>query len=588
MSFLGLLITVCHSEGMERLNETPEMEKEFEHIHPVSKRVDMLNELAWQLRYQDKQKALRLSHLARQLSQPGEYQGQPYLAGLVTALATSGFVYQAQFKLEESLNDSIQAMTLMDGLPLLPAACDARCAIAWVKNYSGEASTALDYALPALQIARDLHDLEREVYAMDLLACCYALMNDIPDALEQHAVVLQMLPAIESPVIHMIIYNNHAVFLNESNKVEEGLEYSERSVNLARQHGYADEEIIFISTMVISLTLLKKYTQAETLLRETLNKIKHKTGTKPYSYLVQTLGILFYKNQDYHQAEGHLLQSLEIATINNYKIDQESCHSLLSEIYEKLDQPAKALMHFKQYFVLHTNNANIENGRKIALLKTEHQMEHTRREADQVRVKNLELEHEIEAGRHETAMYEKLAMIDPLTELFNRRHFSILANQELEHSLAHRHPLSVLFLDIDHFKSINDRYGHLSGDRVLISMASIMRNLLRDSDIIGRFGGEEFIAILPDTLLQQARQIGERIRKTISQSKVDTGHENISITVSIGITELLPSDMLNPHMSMTDLVHKADQALYIAKKNGRNRVEIYSTPTGDAGATQHP
>jgi diguanylate cyclase (GGDEF)-like protein len=573
---------------MERLNQTNELENEFEQIHPVAKRVDMLNVLAWQLRYTDKEKALRLSQSARQLSQSGEYQGQPYLPGLVTALATSGFVYQAQFKLEESLNDSIQAMTLMEGLPLLPAACDARCSIAWVKNYSGEASTALDYALPAVQIARELKDLEREVFALDLLACCYAILNDMPDALEQHLSVLQMLPAIESPAIHMIVYNNHAVFLNESERYEEGYEFSLKSINLAREHGFADEEIIFISTLVISLTMLGKYTQAETILRETLNKIKGKTGTKPHSYLVQTLGMLYYKNQDYQQAETNYLLSLEIASKNNLRIGMEQCHAALSEIYEKLDQPANALKHYKQYFAFHTNNANIENGRKIALLKTEHQMEHTRREADQYRIKNQELEHEVEAGRHEAAMYEKLAMIDPLTELFNRRHFSILANQELEHSLAHRHPFAVLFLDIDHFKSINDRYGHLSGDRVLVSVASTIKTVLRDSDIIGRFGGEEFIATLPETPLQHASQIGERIRKTISQTKIDIGHENISVTVSIGITELIPSDMLNPHMSMTDLVHKADQALYIAKQNGRNRVEVYSKPASDFGATQHP
>lgn len=171
-----------------------------------------------------------------------------------------------------------------------------------------------------------------------------------------------------------------------------------------------------------------------------------------------------------------------------------------------------------------------------------------------------------------------LAITDPLTELFNRRHFLMLARKELARSIRFVRPLSLAMMDIDFFKSVNDTYGHIAGDHVLRSIAEASRNSLRDSDIAGRYGGEELIFMLPETGPEQALRFAERLRRNIEVMKFTTNAHTICVTVSLGVGSLSPLR----HRSLTKddvetIIHEADIALYRAKEAGRNRVMIYGS-----------
>jgi diguanylate cyclase (GGDEF)-like protein len=171
----------------------------------------------------------------------------------------------------------------------------------------------------------------------------------------------------------------------------------------------------------------------------------------------------------------------------------------------------------------------------------------------------------------------QLATIDDLTQLYNRRYFFERFNQEMERAKRYQRPLSCLILDIDHFKHVNDTYGHLSGDQVLIDIAQILRNNCRQSDLAGRYGGEELIIFLPETDSPGALIIAERIREMIEQHQtVDDRGEIIRVTVSMGVVSLT-----GPELEKMDknerIVQYADDALLQAKKDGRNRIEIYQT-----------
>ena len=124
-----------------------------------------------------------------------------------------------------------------------------------------------------------------------------------------------------------------------------------------------------------------------------------------------------------------------------------------------------------------------------------------------------------------------------------------------------------MMLDIDHFKKINDTYGHLAGDFVLKEIAKIIKDSIRKSDICGRFGGEEFVIVLPNTKLSGAMKLAERIRETIQNHTFDFNGKKINVTVSIGITSVGVND------SYESLISRADEALYEAKEKGRNRIE---------------
>lgn len=177
--------------------------------------------------------------------------------------------------------------------------------------------------------------------------------------------------------------------------------------------------------------------------------------------------------------------------------------------------------------------------------------------------------------REENALRElqRVSSLDPLTGTLNRRAFMQLWRRERGRALRNKTPLSLIIIDLDHFKQINDRYGHHFGDEVLRHTAKIMQHHTRDTDMLARFGGEEFVLLLPDTDLQAALEVAEKLRTILEQYtiKPDT-QQSITITFSAGLAQWQPEE------SFDGLYKKADTALYRAKQAGRNRVKVYATP----------
>jgi diguanylate cyclase (GGDEF)-like protein len=174
---------------------------------------------------------------------------------------------------------------------------------------------------------------------------------------------------------------------------------------------------------------------------------------------------------------------------------------------------------------------------------------------------------------HNAELLERLATVDGLTGLYNRRHFMVQAEAEWSRFQRYQRPLSMLMLDIDHFKSVNDRYGHAVGDEVIAAVANACRGGKRNSDIAGRLGGEEFAILLPETEAGQAQVVAERIRESVAARVLNFHKIRFNVTVSIGIA---PAAL---GMSGVDvLLRAADEALYRAKHEGRNRVVAWSQP----------
>ncbi len=176
---------------------------------------------------------------------------------------------------------------------------------------------------------------------------------------------------------------------------------------------------------------------------------------------------------------------------------------------------------------------------------------------------------------------ERLSISDGLTGLFNHRHILHLLHDELERAGRTGGPLSLAMLDLDHFKSVNDTYGHQAGDRVLQQVGEILRATARDVDRLGRYGGEEFLAILPATDMDAAAIFVERVRTAVEQHVFMTGddQETVSMTISAGVATY-PADGI---FSRETLVRRADDALYAAKESGRNccvRADALSPGTG--------
>ena len=169
---------------------------------------------------------------------------------------------------------------------------------------------------------------------------------------------------------------------------------------------------------------------------------------------------------------------------------------------------------------------------------------------------------------------------DELTGILNRRSIIEKMRQELRRSKRSKQPIGLIIMDIDHFKRINDTYGHCAGDIVLKNISKSMKNLIRPYDAVGRYGGEEFLIVLPETDIDQTNNVALRMCNIIANTPIAIENRSINVTISLGLTaiyEYFDEDKIDM------LIQTADQALYMAKENGRNRVEFLSCPSAISG-----
>lgn len=201
-----------------------------------------------------------------------------------------------------------------------------------------------------------------------------------------------------------------------------------------------------------------------------------------------------------------------------------------------------------------------------------------RRQVEELeRLTGIALDERMKSLVAEIGRYKELAVTDPLTGLYNKRYFLTRLSEEVERANRYEQDLSMLFCDVDHFKKVNDDYGHAFGDEVLKRMAGLFScgmdrlhvvSRLRKSDIVARYGGEEFVTILPETDLAGAVRAAEKVRGIVEKTGFEADGKAIRITISFGAAQYVPS------LANGDgLIRAADAALYRAKQNGRNRVE---------------
>lgn len=163
---------------------------------------------------------------------------------------------------------------------------------------------------------------------------------------------------------------------------------------------------------------------------------------------------------------------------------------------------------------------------------------------------------------------KQLSEKDPLTSLWNRRYLFEQMERELARAKREQSALSFVMLDLDHFKQINDIYGHQIGDEALVLVGRVLLESVRRSDIVGRYGGEEFAIMLPNTSAEKAREVAERCRQSIEKQSLSTAQGTLTLSASLGLVSL----NVNPQTEVDNLIHFADEALYRAKTSGRNRV----------------
>jgi diguanylate cyclase (GGDEF)-like protein len=209
------------------------------------------------------------------------------------------------------------------------------------------------------------------------------------------------------------------------------------------------------------------------------------------------------------------------------------------------------------------------------LVKLNEESDERLRELEE-RVSGLQLENfELVA---KNSVLSEISARDALTGLYNRWYVMEKIDSEMNRALRHGYPMSVLMLDLDHFKNVNDSFGHPAGDAVLKSVGQVLKDSCRVYDVPGRYGGEEFCIVLPETPVKGTTYVAERIRSRLENNSMSIGENSIVVTASIGIAGM-DSVADEGVLSANTLLERADRALYTAKNHGRNRVELWQ-PAG--------
>jgi diguanylate cyclase (GGDEF)-like protein len=415
-------------------------------------------------------------------------------------------------------------------------------------------------------MARDVEHREQEAWCLDLVACSYM---DIRQSLEMYQSAFAILEAIGHVEGQSRILNNWACMLLEAKEHTAAFEMAQKSMQLATLAGLKGDVINIMATIGEILASTGDYSQAEKTLTDAM-LLFNKYGRDISSiFVLVDLGQVYLQQNDLDRAEQELLHALEAATKMEMKNEQARCHQYLSEIFERQGRFDKALEYYKKFQGLRESISGEAALKELAALRVSHEIENAQRDAKIQRLQKEKLQNELAEHKRVHAILEELATRDPLTNLFNRRHFMSLAEREWNRAVRYQHPLSVLMLDVDHFKQINDEHGHAVGDRALTAFANVLRSTLRSTEIAGRYGGDEFVVLLPETELKNGLQVAKRICQTITEYPINSESGSLELTASIGVACASSNTKTK---SLSELLNHADRAMYAAKKEGRGQI----------------
>ena len=596
-----------------------------------SARAEALNELAWELRYTDTGRALGLSEEAHALALAAGDE-----RGLAASLRNRGFCLFRLSDYGAALGYAREALSMFEALGDARGVESTLGALGAVHLMTGELTAALECFLRARKLCETLGDRTRERVALNNLGAVYFYLSDYSSALACHLRTLSALPDGD-PLGRARALNNVGFTLFKLGDFAEARAYLLESLELPEALQDKHARAVTLNNLGLAEHALgdvgraQSYHQESLALREVIGDrqgvgeslgnlgvlyagLEH-TGLEPPEPSRPRAEEYFLKSLDLKQAVGdkrgfaetcvalgewlvgqgrfgearsRLLEALSVAESAGAKGDLYRAHRALAELCKRTGRFEDALGHFELSCDLKEEVFNETSAARIAGLRLTFEAERKERE-DEHRLKNIELSRanaELEAltaslreaDRQKSELLvrlEKQAREDPLTGLHNRRHFGERFESEWGRARRFRTPLSVALLDVDHFKAVNDTFSHAVGDEVLKALAGLLRENTRAVDTVARFGGEEFVLLLPETGLAGARAACESVRLAVQAHPWNEIHPGLSVTLSVGVASS-PADETRDQTDGVGhhekLLSLADKKLYEAKQAGRNRV----------------
>ena len=563
--------------------------------HPdPSLRADVLAEMAWaEMVRGEYGEATRLAALARE-----EAVAAGHVAGEARAINGMGVVARrhgdaatARERFRESL-----ALRLQLGEPAEIAMAHNNLGFVYATDL-GDFDQALEHHLQAMTLRESLGRPADLALSLNNVGVLYQGMGDLDRARDYLERALELRRRHDIPLRVAGTLSNLGEVELELGDAAGALERFRTALAVREEAG--ERTGIAASRLHIgqALTRLGRHDEADASLRAALAAAEALGETRSRARAHQALGALATARGLHGEAEGHLVRAAELAEGMGAHHVAADAYELLADAREAAGDPAGALAAHRSFKAATDLVMNEDEARRVAALEARYQAERRQREIESLRhdqtVRELELAWQrlvrdlvtLLAGglvvvglllqrrrnvvaREVNRRLEVVARTDPLTGVDNRRAFVERAEEERARMQRSGRPASVVLGDVDHFKAFNDRHGHAVGDRVLRHVARLLEQAVREQDVLARWGGEEFVLLLPETTMEGAAVLAEKLRTTIAGAPVETGTGTVSLTMTFGVATAGPDD------SVDQWIAAADRALYEGKAAGRDRVEV--------------
>lgn len=477
-------------------------------------------------------------------------------------------LYQRCLTLRRSLNDRVGEAGALNNIGL-------------VHQRMAQFPEALKYLLMSLEVAEEAGDARAQAYALTNIGGVLGELGDIAHALQYQLRGLELIRRTADRGHEGAALCGLGRLLTRSGHYTEAADHLQQALTLAQRGGQLAETGDALLGLACVYQERGEWARAERLLIEALGLIR-RTGKR----LVEAEALLALGRNHWQLGDGvravELLEhGLALASALHADHVAGRLHHMLSQVHQAGGRFEAALKAFQAFHACQERISGQENQRRIRALLGRAELERAHRDAEHQRLRSDELASALDAAREserekqallaqlsrQSDLLRQLAREDGLTGLANRRWLDAQWGHECERARRYRHAVAVAMVDIDHFKSVNDRFSHRVGDEVLRRVARTLRDSVRRGDIVGRYGGEEFMIVWVETPLADAASACDKLRQRVAALALDDLHPDLKgVTISVGLAGV-DSDPVD-----IELVADADRQLYRAKAEGRNRV----------------
>ncbi len=470
--------------------------------------------------------------------------------------------------------------------------------IGTVYNLVDDYSQAIQFHLRAFRLREAQGDKKGVACSLNNIGNAYGRSEDFAHSVQYHEQCLAASRENAQGRLEALCLSNLSIGYSGLGRLPEAIAAGKAALVLAQQQGNLEKQCYALLSIGRACEKGTEYEEAVSWFSQAA-ALAARSGSRRNECEAQgALGAALLLAGQIAEARDAFMRAEKIAADLNLLQFLAQAQAGLSKVCEQAGEAAAALTHYKEFYTLEKALSSAAADKRSKTLMMQMEVEKVQKEAQIHRLKNVELaalnsaleganrtlqaqakELQEQAGlleaqgeelRAQADELQRQAAEDGLTGLANRRHLKSWLAGRFHEARRTGRPLTVAMADVDHFKQINDRFGHQVGDEVLMSIGILLRHACRASDLAARYGGEEFVLVLPETDACAARAVCERLRQTVEKHPWQTIHPNLSVTISVGLSEG-PSESPAAE-SHERLLGQADAQLYHAKNAGRNRV----------------